>query len=653
MIPFKKIVQIPLWKKVVATGIVAGLSGMTALYIPILVDKELYKNLVLATIKESVDYKIEAGPSALFLFPLPELRISEITIHKDKESDSPPFARIGEMHIKFSWMSLIFRKVQITEIEIMNGNIQIIKNEKEEFNVSKPESESAQKSNFLKLVSVKSIALENIHIEYNNIPQKETRKLYVYRTYMKFPEYLQSFKFNFLGKLDNEKLELSGDIRFRDKNWNFSSLLGTIKIDVDNFDISYFKKYLHIFYNGNFYNSRLKGIIYLSKSEPETINIKVKDAVLWNFGLIGQNFLPQLRLTSDFDYTHKDKKFVFHSVTADQQGIIRGKGIGTLKLGVDGTLYSNINSDFLDFDGLMKLVKIFSFHLPDKNPDTTFTANYNLVATNIKIWGFQVNRCDMELKSINKTYFVKRMEAKFFNGEIVGQGEMAFDHIPTYDFELAYSSIDMDKLIAHYTKDKYVTGQLEGIIKLYLVGKTTRDLFRTLRATGNLTIYKGELLGYANIVKPIASIGKFINILGPKGKSTEFQFLHADYSINDEEIDFKKIKMKGVGIDIEGQGMIGFNKEINMRFTAGLSGIVGKALKVPVFYKGVMPKNWAYVDPIWLATVAGGAILSAPGSLFGSPVAGGIAGSAAYEYVRGFWDGVTGIFTKNKEERKK
>ncbi|MBE7412248.1 MAG: hypothetical protein L6Q54_14940 [Leptospiraceae bacterium] len=651
MIPFKKIGKISTWKKLVALGLIATLSVFTILYVSILIDRELYKNLILETIKKSIDYQINAEHSALVLFPRPELRISEITIHKNKD-EQLPFARIGEMQVVFSWMSLIFRKIQISEIEIRNGSIQIFQNEKVQPNSAPTQNSLLRSNSFLKLVSIKNLSMENINLEYNTVNSSEIKKLYIHKSQLKILDYFQSFKLDFFGKLDNNKLEIHGNFSFKNKTWDYASLMGNMQIDAEDFDLSYFNKYLKIFYNGNFTNSKISINSYLEKSTPDTLHVKIKNATLSDFGLAGQNYLPQIRITSDFDYNHKTLSFVFYSIFADQPGIFKGRGNGVLKLHADENLSINATSDFLNFDGLMKLIKLFNFNASGLKKNQNFIANYKLSLSNLKIWGFSINKGKIELRSINKIYFVNRLEAEFFNGEIIGHGKMSFDHIPVYDFEIAYSSVDTEKFLAHYTKDKYITGQFEGIVKVSLVGKTTQELFRTLRANGSFTIYKGELLGYANIVKPIASVGKLINILGPKGKSTEFQFLQSDYSISEEEIDLKKIKMKGVGIDIDGQGTIGFNKEINMRFTAGLSGIAGKAIKVPVFYKGVMPKNWGYVDPIWLATVAGGAILSVPGSMFGGPIGGGIAGSAVYEYVRGFLDGVTGIFTKKKEEKK-
>lgn len=85
----------------------------------------------------------------------------------------------------------------------------------------------------------------------------------------------------------------------------------------------------------------------------------------------------------------------------------------------------------------------------------------------------------------------------------------------------------------------------------------------------------GELFGYANILKPLFSLGKLVNILGPEGRSAEFRTLVVDYSIRKEKIMTDALNMTGVGLDAKGSGEIGFDKKMNMWITVGLGGIAG------------------------------------------------------------------------------
>jgi hypothetical protein len=102
--------------------------------------------------------------------------------------------------------------------------------------------------------------------------------------------------------------------------------------------------------------------------------------------------------------------------------------------------------------------------------------------------------------------------------------------------------------------------------------------------------------------------------------------------------------MVGVGLDAHGSGNISFDRKIDFRIYAGLGGIAGKALYIPILYKGIMPDNVSYIDPVWIGSVYVGA------TLFGGPAGatvGGITGSAVSEYVNKAWEGIKGIFSRD------
>jgi hypothetical protein len=194
------------------------------------------------------------------------------------------------------------------------------------------------------------------------------------------------------------------------------------------------------------------------------------------------------------------------------------------------------------------------------------------------------------------------------------------------------------------TNSKFISGNLDTELHLHSIGDTFPTFEKNLKIKGISTIKNGKLTGYTNFIKPILTLGKYVNILGPKGESGEFQSITSHFFIEKRTIDIPDMKMVGVGIDAKGKGNINFDGEIEIQIQVGLGGIAGKAFSIPIIYKGQFNKNAAYIDPIWLGSVYLGVTLSGPIGLH----AGGVAGAIASEYIRNSVDSIKNFFNFSK-----
>jgi hypothetical protein len=141
-------------------------------------------------------------------------------------------------------------------------------------------------------------------------------------------------------------------------------------------------------------------------------------------------------------------------------------------------------------------------------------------------------------------------------------------------------------------------------------------------------------------------LGKLVNFLGPKGENSEFKSIQTHIYLENKIIDIPDLKMVGVGIDATGKGKINFDSSIDLRLLVGFGGLAGKALSVPIIYKGLLNKNDAFIDPLWLGSVYLGITLAGPVGV----TAGGIAGSIATEYIHNGINTIKDFFTFTSKE---
>lgn len=131
------------------------------------------------------------------------------------------------------------------------------------------------------------------------------------------------------------------------------------------------------------------------------------------------------------------------------------------------------------------------------------------------------------------------------------------------------------------------------------------EFFRNMEGSGNFQILNGELLGYANFMIPVLNtLGKIVSFNGIDGRKVEFSSLKSDFKIENNRFYFQNLKLQGNGLEADGKGNISFEKDVDLILNLRLGGnIVGKALKIPIIYKGKFKQSIPYIDPIWLGSV--------------------------------------------------
>ena len=358
-----------------------------------------------------------------------------------------------------------------------------------------------------------------------------------------------------------------------------------------------------------------------------------------DINFIGDPVYPVISVSTELVYFPELKEVQFISLNVNYENGAIASANGSLTFAKDIYLNLNIKGDYADiYKVIYLIVRLVDF----KNISTlNFYSHLKILVNRAVFAPYELKRIDLEFDINNTIITFDINNADTLSGSISGKAKVVASKHSVYEADISLKEINSEELILKYTQVLYVKGKLSTNFTFSSSGNSLDNFLENLNSTGKLEIKNGELLGYANILKPIFSLGKLVNVLGPKGKNTEFKSLSSDYSILSRNININNLKMIGVGIDAHGSGKIDFDRKIDFRIYTGLGGIAGKALYVPIIYNGIIPDNVSYIDPVWIGSVYVGAILLAGPA--GATV-GGVAGSAVSEYVNRAWEGMKGIF---------
>ncbi len=297
---------------------------------------------------------------------------------------------------------------------------------------------------------------------------------------------------------------------------------------------------------------------------------------------------------------------------------------------INGNISSNANTEIeltaearkVDLDRFIKLIADSFSLMPERGGGGKTISRIKIRSAEVKAYDRTLTGFICQLYIIDNYIIIKESGFRLYGGDIKCRGTVITGKSPEYKLHLTSSGTGIEKLELSLSGKSYITGTLDANLEVSSRGATPELLKQNLESRGSLIIRKGELKDYADILKPVFELGKIVNIFGPKGDSTAFDEIRTDYRISNGRIRFSSIKMKGVGLDAEGYGTLGFDGSINVRIVVGLGGVVGKLIKIPVIYKGVVLKSWPYVDPLWLGSIYVGmvAIPGPPGAIIGPTV---------------------------------
>jgi uncharacterized protein involved in outer membrane biogenesis len=596
--------------------------------------KEYWKSILLEKAKTIIGYNLTYSKEDISFFPYPEISLENVSIKNDNEDFSINLES-SRITILFSWKKIILKQWKLDDLRLEDGNLTFISKEKNKSNTS-----SFELPNDIYKFQILSIHLKNINIDltFNNSHEKVYISNLIYN-HTSLRDNSLSLNLNYL----NGNIIANLTFGIENNNFNFENFLLHGKINLSNFPLKKFQPYYKIFLKSNFVDSSISGEFSVEKNDSNTINL-ITNVTLYNLNFQGLENYPPLEIKSSLSYHIKSSKISFSNTKLKLGNHLSVNILGDLIL--QKTIFLNlyVNSDYFELEKSLEYILAFTdFSIPgSKNKKFTSELNFKCKKLTYKDYDFGESEGKVAIDDSNIKVNISK--ASLYNGNILGDGILSTANETSYDFSFKLQNVDLEKLINKYTDKKFISGNLDTELHLHSIGDTFPTFEKNLKIKGISTIKNGKLTGYTNFLKPILTLGKYVNILGPKGESGEFQSITSHFFIEKRTIDIPDMKMVGVGIDAKGKGNINFDGEIEIQIQVGLGGIAGKAFSIPIIYKGQFNKNAAYIDPIWLGSVYLGVTLSGP---IGLP-AGGVAGAIASEYIRNSVDSIKNFFNFSK-----
>jgi len=610
--------------------------GYIGIFGSFFLQKEYWKNILFNKTEEIIGYKINFSSDQISFFPYPTVILKNLNIQNKGENFSLS-VQSNRTTIYFSWSNILLNKWKIDKFELEDSKIELSYTSNKEY----LSSSTLNLPEKIKNLQINTISLKNVFIKLIVNSNEETFSI-------------NNFDFNHSSLIKNKiKLNIDylggntiADFTFGIDN-SFKSLddiqfSGTAFIK--NFPIKILQPFYKVILNTNFYNSNATGELIFNKGINSEVEVSTK-LIIANLNFINLPFQsPNIEINSTMTYFPKKNKINFIKTYIKQGNILHAKFSGELSYNSIIYLQLDINSDYFELE--KSLQYILSFTKINSNSNSKFESDIKFKCKKVTYKDYNFGESIASIRIDNKIVLLNIEKATFHESLITGDGIIDSTNITTYDLTFRIENLELPQLIQMYTDKKFISGKLDTDFHLHSIGNDYSEITKNLKIRGFVNIKDGKLFGYANFLKPIFALGKLVNFLGPKGENSEFKSIQSHFYIENKIIDIPDFKMVGVGIDAAGKGKVHFDSSIDLRLLVGFGGLAGKALSVPIIYKGLLNKNDAFIDPLWIGSVYLGITLAGPVGV----TAGGIAGSIATEYIHNGINTIKDFFTFTNKE---
>ncbi|TGK16321.1 AsmA family protein [Leptospira kmetyi] len=648
--------------------------------LPILSRQDFYKDFILTEIEKETGLEVQVESSDLILFPFPGIELNRVQVQKGD-------LIVGisdQIKIDISWFGLLGQKVEIRDIYISGGKINLHKhkdgsidvieflqkgkeNEKEHksqtiriFDPDSPSNGASLNPKEILKIGLKNVQVENFYVHYQDDVHDRTYGIYLWNSSLGISFYGNTLDLTLQGKLDGQSFQIYGNAGLDEFPTTLEKLQFQLTVIFDNCSLSIFRDLLFIFPNADFSKTIFNGTVKITKAVNSTINFNVI-AQAKNFAYKGGTPFGDLKISMEMRLDIPSKKLEFPYITAIWPGVAEGSAKGTVLWNYKTNASFQVTSNYLDYHSVLRLGRLFEF--TKKFDDPTRPDGVFYFSADLKNMYALKHRFPVLKAEVKYTYpwiHIPSFHAYIYNGEILGKSKIN-PFKPRFEVQGEAYRIQSDRILMPYVTEQIINGNM--FSKFNFVTEVSErstdfvaDFFRNMEGSGNLQILNGELLGYANFMIPVLNtLGKILSLNGIDGRKVEFSSLKSDFKIENNRFYFQNLKVQGNGLEADGKGSISFEKNVDVLLNLRLGGnIVGRALKIPIIYKGVFKQSIPYIDPIWLGSVFAGSTILAPFfTPVGGPYGGGIAGSVVSEYVRDAWEGFKGLFSSKEENKKK
>jgi len=683
-------------------GIISSLLMLLSIILialQFILDKELIREMISKQINESTNFIITYENFETILFPLPGIQIKNISVANSEY----PIARINEITIYWNVYALLVKEFKLSSISIDSGELTILRSEdgtfpafintkKEKEKVEKISSETEKTPDGILSLLPNEILIEDVKVIYIDQRWFRADQIRIESFKVKLDAADRESNVNLSMLMNGSKIEIVVDTRFLENNWNLENISTELQLTLHDFKLNPYSDILSIFPNAEFQKTSIDVLLNIHKEKENSFSLNVHSLSLKGLESKSKKSIQEIRIVTNLKFNQVDQSLSVSHFEYQLKDKAKLNLTSKISWKNNLELTTKVDSDNLDIDSTLAWITLFSKYdktksyilkdLETKKKENTLsiipqTSNtvHNLNNTNESNEKLQrENLTNKQLPpsivaslNLNKiqvaNHYIHKLSGKIIGNSsqvtlsdvdlLLYEGKVSVNGVfrpkdkgQNLNLTATLSGIDTKKLLTRITKDSLLTGKMDASIQLSSRIAEKDSFANSLNVKSNFKIKNGELLGYANFIRPVAELGKLVSFYeGNQGKSTSFKTIQGSVSYRNKVVTLNDFNMEGAGINAVGSGIYTINGKVNMRFEASFPGIAGKAFKIPILYKGVLGKNIAFIDPVWMASVYVGSIIFAgPAGAF----IGGLAGSASSEAVQKATDVVVDSYDSAK-----
>ncbi len=627
--------------------------------VPALIGSEYYKKQLIRFLGANLHQNTAYTDVHLSILPAPGLEFDNVEVYENFAA-ALPLIRAERLNIQVSWKTLFLQEIVFNRVNLYGAEFTVYRIENIRHALKDPGKGSISSGNqwnlqtlidkypFLKRISyvqLSSLNLYNSRIHYKDLPNRLDYDILLNSASLS-KQINGNYELNWNGLFGDSPVSGTAAFTFPAGTSSLSDMSFRILINAENFPASFFRYFTNQFFLADYRNTRISGVVTIFKKPESMLNVQVNTAVSGLY-LKRKVAFPVIYLRGSIDYHNPSKYMRINSMDLEWPGNSRVTGYGSMQWLRTFDIDLKLNSPYSDYASVINFLELIRVPYQD-NLHAKGLKQYLLSLKKVNYYGHILDEVNTYMTYRRQILEIPVFESQFNGGILSGKARADFSNFSFYS-EGEITGSDIYKIIRVYYENPYLTGAVSGQFRMKSNVLNLENFFDYLVMDGNLVIRKGELLGYLNVIRPIAAVGKILNITGPPGKSTAFETLTLDYKIRKKTTQIRNLSMKGVGVSAKGSGLVYFDSRIDMQLTISMGGSVfGQLLKIPVIYDGIIGETMPYVDPIWIMSVSAGGMLTVPATL--DPWSGVIVGSMASEYIRDGYNFVKDLFRSEEPD---
>lgn len=637
------------------------------------IEPEEYKEEILSRIHQNTGLSINFTHNRIFFFPYPGIELEKLEVY----NEDTLVATLEKLNLEIDIIRIILGEVSIQSVGLDTGKINLTRlrtgdielveeimgriSDSSQKNLPSDPIENSSPSEirpeWFYEYFPKTITIKNVEIDYIDKYYNKSYHLFMEKNNFRISAFSRSIYWELIGVLNGREIKIFNDFYWKYNEFSYESFRTKGSFQLDHFSLSIIDDMMVIFGDGDFKTTTISGMLNISKTEDDETILKVDSLLVKNLRKKYEKPMGSILVSTDMSYSLKKHKLGFERIKILSKNRAELFGWGYLTFTQSPIIYFQVKSSYIDVHSTLDVVSLWLD--PDLNqsiflkglPDTGYKNRYKLILDfdlkNVFVYDEKLDSVKTKIVYSKPSIRIPHLSIEAYRGSLDGKGSVQiFQNPPKFQFEGNIKNIHLEEAMNRIGMKKYVTGTISSTFLLEAEGVSEKSVFDSLKIDGKILMEEGELIGYLNFLKPIASLGKILNLTGPQGRSLGYESINTDFNYKNKIFHFYNMKMKGVGLDAEGSGNIHLNGQIDFRILIALSGIAGKVVKLPIIYRGFFGKNLPYVDPVWLGSVyAGTLFLAGPA---GATV-GGIAGSAASDYINQAYTSFKNLFRKKEK----